>query len=55
MGDFYLIKANFLYLDFTSTIEKEIATNLIDKDRHVLVLEELEKNFIQLSYRFYFI
>ncbi|WP_295810761.1 hypothetical protein [uncultured Apibacter sp.] len=43
MGDFYLIKANFLYLDFTSTIEKEIATNLIDKDRHVLVLEELEK------------
>lgn len=43
MGDFYLIKASFIYLNFNATIEKEIATSLRDRDRHRLVLEQLEK------------
>lgn len=41
MGDFYLIKANFIYLDFNATIEREIATKLEDRDRHIEILEEL--------------
>ncbi|MDR2122154.1 MAG: hypothetical protein LBP34_03425 [Flavobacteriaceae bacterium] len=42
MGDFHLIKAGFLYLDFSASIEKEIPTNLEDRTRHLLILEELE-------------
>lgn len=41
MGDFYLIKANFIYLDFNATIEREIATKLEDRDRHIEIWEEL--------------
>jgi hypothetical protein len=43
MGNFHLIKASFLYLDFTASIEKEIPTNLEDRARHLLILKELEK------------
>lgn len=41
MRDFYLIKANFIYLDFNATIEREIATKLEDRDRHIKIWEEL--------------
>ncbi|MDR1877480.1 MAG: hypothetical protein LBQ84_07635 [Flavobacteriaceae bacterium] len=42
MGNFHLIKASFLYLEFSASIEKEIPTNLENKTRHFQILEELE-------------
>lgn len=41
MGDFHVIKASFLYLEFSASVEKEFLTQLEDRTRHLQVLEEL--------------
>ncbi len=43
MGNFHLIKACFLYLDFSASIEREILTNLENRPRHFEILEELQE------------
>ncbi|MGM5630879.1 hypothetical protein O2K51_08235 [Apibacter raozihei] len=43
MGDFYLVKASFIYLEFQASIEREIPVKLQDRERHLQILSELEE------------